>query len=109
MGVDLVWWVLILIVVGICLAAGAVGLLISYMILRAQNRPWPYARLIFKRRDDYLFTSPPPGAAAQQPAVEPTADQKARREVEEATLRLTQKWQADRETVRDASGTESAG
>jgi hypothetical protein len=106
MDFQLVWWALVLIVLGICLAAAAVGYLAAYLILKIQKRPWPYTRLFFGRRDD-LPLGGSAGPAAPKAGPQPTAEQKARKAAEETALRLTQKWQEDRETSRGSGQAES--
>jgi hypothetical protein len=42
MEMQLSWWQYIVIILGICAAAILVGGAVGYLILRAQNRPWPF-------------------------------------------------------------------
>jgi hypothetical protein len=39
----MVWWQLLLFIIGLCLLSILLGLLVGYIILRAQGRPWPYS------------------------------------------------------------------
>jgi hypothetical protein len=39
----MVWWQLVLFIIGLCLLSILLGLLVGYIILRIQKKPWPYS------------------------------------------------------------------
>jgi hypothetical protein len=106
---QIVWWKLILIVVGICLAAGLVGSIVGYLILRAQGRSTSFSRLFFRSRDNYRIATEKPSTSSsfirgsgpksitaqgadklqQAPA---GAARQARREADENVLKVTRNW-----------------
>jgi hypothetical protein len=123
---QIVWWQLILIVLGVCLAAAVVGSIVGYVILRAQGKTWPFSPFFFPRKYGYPVISEKPASAAKRaeapspfkPAIEPLAvkpkqppseaAQQARKEANENVLRLTQNWKAAMEAQQKVPKTEPA-
>jgi hypothetical protein len=121
---QIVWWKLILIVLGICLAAGVVGSIVGYLILRAQGRTTPFRRLFFRGQDSYRIiagkanpaNTSTPGAipksvipqVADKPQQAPAeAARQARRDADENVLKVTQNWKAAMEAREPAEQAEA--